>query len=50
MRGENLSFDQSKSLFVELMEGKHKENSIIEILKKQQKLQKNLRKRKNNGY
>jgi len=32
MRGENLSFDQSKSLFVELMEGKHKENSIIEIL------------------
>ena len=31
-RGQNLSFEQSKSLFAELMEGKHDENSIIEIL------------------
>ena len=30
--GQNLSFDQSKVLFSELMEGKYDENSIIEIL------------------
>ena len=30
--GQNLSFDESKSLFVDLMEGKFDENSIIEIL------------------
>ena len=31
-KGENLSFEESKSLFADLMEGKHSENSIIEIL------------------
>ena len=31
-RGEDLSFDESKSLFAELMEGKYEEISIIEIL------------------
>ena len=31
-KGENLSFVESKSLFTELMEGKHEENLIIEIL------------------
>ena len=30
--GQNLSFEESKTLFNELMEGKHNENSIIEIL------------------
>ncbi len=31
-KGENLSFKESKILFAELMEGKHSEDSIIEIL------------------
>ena len=31
-RGENLSFDESKFLFAELMEGKYNEKSIIELL------------------
>ncbi len=31
-KGQNLSFEESKSLFKELMEGKHNENKIIEIL------------------
>ena len=31
-QGQNLSFDESKSLFSDLMEGKHAENQIIEIL------------------
>ena len=31
-KGENLSFEESKSLFADLMEGKHSESSIIEIL------------------
>ena len=31
-RGENLSFAESKSLFADLMDGKHNESSIIEIL------------------
>ncbi len=31
-KGQNLSFEESKSLFNELMEGKYDENSIIEIL------------------
>ena len=31
-KGENLSFEQSKALFTDLMEGKHSEDSIIEIL------------------
>ena len=31
-KGKNLSFDESKILFNELMEGKYDENSIIEIL------------------
>jgi len=31
-KGENLSFEQSKVIFTELMEGKHSESSIIEIL------------------
>ncbi len=30
--GHDLSFDESKTLFNELMEGKHDENSVIEIL------------------
>jgi len=30
--GQNLSFKESKSLFSDLMEGKHQENKIIEIL------------------
>ncbi len=30
--GQNLSFDESKFLFTELMEGKYDENSVIEIL------------------
>ena len=32
MGGNNLSFDQSKSLFADLMEGRYSENLIIEIL------------------
>ena len=31
-KGQNLSFEDSKVLFSELMEGKHKENTIIEVL------------------
>ena len=31
-KGQNLSFEESKVLFNELMEGKHKESAIIEIL------------------
>ena len=31
-RGENLSFEESKSLFADLMEGKHNDSSIIGIL------------------
>ena len=31
-KGQNLNFEESKTLFNELMEGKHNENSIIEIL------------------
>ena len=31
-KGENLTFEESKILFSELMEGKHPESSIIEIL------------------
>ena len=31
-KGQDLSFEQSKTLFNELMEGKHNENSVIEIL------------------
>ena len=31
-QGKNLSFDESKSLFSDLMEGKHEESRIIEIL------------------
>ena len=31
-QGQNLSFEESKSLFSDLMEGKHAENQIIEIL------------------
>ena len=31
-QGQNLSFDESKSLFSDLMEGKHSEKEIIEIL------------------
>ena len=31
-KGQNLTFDESKTLFNELMEGKHNEISIIEIL------------------
>ena len=31
-KGQNLSFDESKSLFGELMEGKYEERDIIEIL------------------
>ena len=31
-QGQNLSFEESKSLFSNLMEGKHAENQIIEIL------------------
>ena len=31
-QGQNLSFEESKSLFSSLMEGKHEENKIIEIL------------------
>ena len=31
-KGQNLSLDESKSLFVNLMEGKYDENKIIEIL------------------
>ena len=31
-KGQNLSFDESKTLFNELMEGKYEENNIIEIL------------------
>ena len=31
-KGQNLSFEESKALFKELMEGKYNENSIIEIL------------------
>ena len=30
--GQNLSFEESKSLFSDLMEGKHEEGQIIEIL------------------
>ena len=31
-QGQNLSFEESKSLFSDLMEGKNEENQIIEIL------------------
>ena len=31
-KGQNLSFEESKILFLELMEGKHDESSIIDIL------------------
>ena len=31
-KGKNLSFEESKILFNQLMEGKHNENSVIEIL------------------
>ena len=31
-KGQNLSFEESKLLFTELMEGKHEESSIIQIL------------------
>ena len=31
-QGQNLSFKDSKSLFSDLMEGKHTESQIIEIL------------------
>ena len=31
-KGENLSFEESKNLFADLMEGKHSEDSIIKIL------------------
>ena len=31
-QGQNLSFEESKSLFTDLMEGKHEESQIIEIL------------------
>ena len=31
-KGQSLSFEESKALFNELMEGKFNENSIIEIL------------------
>ena len=31
-QGQNLSFEESKSLFSDLMEGKYAENQIIEIL------------------
>ena len=31
-KGQNLSFEESKILFSELMEGKHNESSIIDIL------------------
>jgi len=31
-KGQNLSFEDSKVLFSELMEGKHEENAIIEVL------------------
>ena len=31
-KGHNLSFEDSKTLFNELMEGKYDDNSIIEIL------------------
>ena len=31
-KGKNLTFDESKILFKELMEGKYDDNSIIEIL------------------
>ncbi len=31
-KGQDLSFDESKTLFNELMEGKHNEITIIEIL------------------
>ena len=30
-KGQSLSFEESKALFNELMEGKYNENSIIEI-------------------
>ena len=31
-QGKNLTFEESKCLFSDLMEGKHAENQIIEIL------------------
>jgi anthranilate phosphoribosyltransferase len=31
-QGQNLSFEESKSLFSDLMEGKYAEDQIIEIL------------------
>ena len=31
-KGQSLSFDESKSLFLDLMEGKYEESAIIEIL------------------
>ena len=36
-KGQNLSFEESKALFNELMEGKYDESSIIEILESLQK-------------
>ena len=36
-KGQNLSFKESKVLFSELMDGKHDENSIIEVLDSLQK-------------
>ena len=32
-KGQNLTLDESKSLFGELMEGKYEEDYIIQILK-----------------
>ena len=31
-KGQNLSFEESRVLFSELMEGKHEKNTIIELL------------------
>ena len=31
-KGQNLSLEESKTLFADLMEGKYDENSIIQIL------------------
>ena len=35
-QGQNLSFEESKSLFSDLMEGKHEEGQIIERQSAQQ--------------
>ena len=32
-KGQNLSFEDSKTLFTELMEGKHDENTIIKHIR-----------------